>query len=97
MPDDLLPLHTEHWQDAYGRAKDLGLVWELVKGTHVARCVLQGHPLGIEARVLIDDEIHRTEAFKDRDKTSKALVDATWEWRQAFEAKGWTERTEGQR
>lgn len=77
--------NVEHWQDAFGKAKDLGEVWRLQKGAQTARCVLQGHPIGIEARVEIDGEVHRTEAFKD----SKAMVDATWEWRRAFKAKGW--------
>lgn len=27
-------LHVEHWQDDFGRAKDLGVVWALNKGTH---------------------------------------------------------------
>lgn len=77
---------VEHWQDSRGRAKNLGEVWTLQKGARVARCVLQGHPIGSEARVLIDDSVHRTEAFRD----SKSMIDATWEWRRAFEAKGWT-------
>lgn len=78
-------LHVDHWQDASGDAKDLGEVWTLQKGRRTARCVLQGHPLGIEARILVDDEVHRTEAFRD----SKAMVDATADWRAAFERKGW--------
>lgn len=77
---------TEHWHDwKTGFAKDLGVVWELVKGSHAARCVLQAHPLGTEAVVLIDGDIHRSEAFRD----SKAMIDATADWRAAFEGKGW--------
>lgn len=76
----------EHWQDwNTGRAKDLGVVWMLTKGAHTASCVLQGHPVGIEARVLIDGDLQRTEAFRE----STAMINTTWEWRQAFEAKGW--------
>lgn len=78
-------LRTEHWQDDHGHAKDLGTVWTLRKGNHVARCVLQGHPIGTEARVLIDSELHRTEAFRD----TKSMIDATFEWRVAFESRGW--------
>lgn len=78
-------LHTEHWQDDFGRAKDLGVVWVLYKRGRTARCVLQGHPVGTEARILIDDDVLSTKAFKD----SRTLVDETWEWRKAFEAKGW--------
>ncbi len=83
----------EHWQDDFGCAKDLGTVWVLGKGRHVARCVLQGHPIGTEARVLIDDVLQRTQAFRD----PKQMVDVTWEWRTAFEDKGWAyvERPEG--
>lgn len=78
-------LPVEDWQDKFGRAKDLGEVWALQNGARTARCLLQGHPLGIEARIIIDGEVQRTEAFRD----SKAMVDTTWEWRRAFEAKGW--------
>lgn len=84
----------EHWQDIHGRARDLGVVWILRKDTHEARCILQGHPVGIEARVLIDGEIHRTQAFRGR-KDSKEMIDATWEWRTAFEAKDWRDPNAG--
>jgi hypothetical protein len=77
--------HTEHWQDAFDNAKDVGVVWVLGKNGHEARCVLQGHPMGIEARVLIDGDVQRTEAFRD----SKVMLNATADWREAFEAKGW--------
>ena len=77
----------EHWQDwQTGEAKDLGEVWALRKGDHTARCVLQGHPIGVEARVLVDDDVQRTEAFRD----TAAMVNATADWRAAFEAKRWT-------
>lgn len=78
-------LYTEPWQDMYGRAKDLGVVWVLRKGQREARCVLQGHPCGVEARILIDDDLRRTEAFRD----TKAMIDTTTAWREAYEAKGW--------
>ena len=80
----------EHWQDERtGLAKNLGEVWALEKNGHKAVCLLQGHPVGIEARVLIDGEIHRTQAFRGR-KDSKEMIDVTWDWREAFEANGWT-------
>lgn len=78
-------LRAEHWQDPFGHARDLGEVWALRKAAHTARCVLQGHPIGIEARILIDGQVQRTEAFRD----SQAMIDATWEWRRAFEGNGW--------
>jgi hypothetical protein len=89
MSDEGSFRYVEHWQDSTGQAKDLGVVWVLRKGAHEARCVLQGHPLGIEARVLVDGEVIATKAFRDRDRSSKAMIDETWEWRKAFEAKGW--------
>lgn len=80
------PLHVESWQDfRTGQAKDLGEVWTLVKGGRQARCALQGHPFGIEAHVLVDGELHRTQAFRNQ----QAMIDETAAWREAFEAKGW--------
>lgn len=80
-------MSTEHWQDyRTGRAKDLGLVWTLRKGAHTATCILQGHPIGIEARVLLDGDVQATAAFKD----TKAMIDQTTAWREAFEVKGWS-------
>ncbi len=85
-PDDNAPLRrTEHWQDDHGRAKDLGMVWTLRKGMQTATCILQGHPIGTEARVLLDGDVQRTEAFRE----TKEMIDATAAWRAAFEAKGW--------
>lgn len=86
MNDEAPYRRVEHWQDTHGHTKDLGEVWTLVKGRREARCVLQGHPVGIEARVIVDGNIQRTEAFKD----SKTMINTTSEWRSAFEAKGWT-------
>ena len=78
----------EHWRDwQTGQAKDLGEVWALGKNGHRTRCILQGHPIGTEARVLIDDEVQRTEAFRNQ----KAMIDTTTAWREMFERKGWSE------
>lgn len=81
-------LCTEPWQDIYGHAKDLGEVWALKKGPRVVRCVLQGHPIGSEARILVDDALVSTQAFRD----TKTMVDTTTSWREAFESKGWSSR-----
>lgn len=75
----------EAWQDGTGRPKYLGEIWILRKSTHLAVCTLHGHPFGSEARVTIDEELHRSEVFK----APAPMVDATFEWRRAFEAKGW--------
>lgn len=77
----------EHWRDwQTGQAKDLGEVWTLEKNGRRARCVLQGHPIGTEARILVDDEIQRTEAFRNQE----AMIDTTTTWREMFEQKGWS-------
>lgn len=76
----------EHWQDwKTGRAKDLGEVWVLTKNGRTALCSLQGHPIGIEARVTLDGDVIATQAFRDQ----KAMIDRTAAWRAAYEAKGW--------
>ena len=75
----------ESWQDAHGQPKELGEVWRLRKGKREAACVLQGHPIGMEARVLVDDEVISTKAFRD----SAMMIDETAAWRAAFEGKGW--------
>lgn len=79
---------AEHWQDMDGRAKDLGVVWTLRKGPHTAICVLQGHPLGTEGRVLLDGDLHQTQAFRN----TSTMIDTTTSWREAFKAKGWAEQ-----
>lgn len=82
-------LHVEPWQDfRTGQAKDLGEVWTLGKAGRQARCALQGHPLGTEARVFVDGELHRTQAFRDQ----ATMITDTTAWREAFEAKGWRAR-----
>lgn len=75
----------EHWQDAYGRAKDLGDLWRLEKNGRQAICVLVGHPLGQEVRVTVDGDFKRSAVFKD----SKEMIDTMDEWRRLFEANGW--------
>lgn len=57
------------------------------KGTHTATCILQGHPLGAEGRVVLDGDVKATQAFRD----TKSMIDTTTAWREAFEAKGWVE------
>ena len=62
-----------------------GEIWTLHKGAHIAFCELWTHPLGREARLTIDGEWQRGEAFREL----SALLDATADWRKQFEAKGW--------
>lgn len=77
----------EEWQDwKTGEPKALGELWTLRKRTHEVSCVLVGHPVGSELRLLIDGRFERSQAFREG---AKAVVQAA-EWRELFEAKGWT-------
>lgn len=69
-----------------GTAKDMGEVWTLRKGSHLATCRLSTHPIGGEVRVTVDGELVRSEAKRD----GLALVDLGLEWQKQFEAKGWS-------
>jgi hypothetical protein len=68
-----------------GTPRELGEVWHLTKGTHVAVCTLRSHPKGGELRLTVDGEWQRGEALADGD----ALLDLAAEWRKQIEAKGW--------
>jgi hypothetical protein len=70
-----------------GRAREIAELWSLRKGTRVAVCSLSTHPIGGEIRVTVDGEMQRTEAKRE----ALALVDLGLEWKQQFNAKGWTE------
>jgi hypothetical protein len=72
---------VEDWQDwRTGQPKHLGDLWTLEKKGREALCVLVGHPLGSEARILVDGDLIRSEHFKN----GKEMLDATSEWRRAF-------------
>ncbi len=68
-----------------GRAREMGELWTLRKGSRVAVCDLWTHPSGGEARVMVDGEWQRGEAGRD----GLALVDLALEWKKQFQAKGW--------
>ena len=59
--------------------------WTLRKGKRVASCHLWTHPIGAEARVMVDGELLRSEAKRD----GLALVDLALEWKTQFQEKGW--------
>lgn len=40
-------------------------MWELGLGKRQARCVLQGHPMGVEARVEIDGDVVMMKGFRE--------------------------------
>jgi hypothetical protein len=74
----------EYWQ----RPKQVARLWSLHKGRRTSTCELWTHPVGGEIRVEVSgDEFVRSEAGRD----GLALIDNANEWRQQFEAKGWTQ------
>ena len=64
----------------------VGLWWRLTKGSRAVSCFIWTHPLGGELRCEVDGEMFGTRASR----SLKDLLDASREWRTAFEAKGWT-------
>lgn len=79
---------VDPWRDwRTGEAKHLGDLWSLRKKGRTALCILVGHPLGSEARVVVDGDLVRSEHFKD----TKRMLDTTASWRSAFESKGWSD------
>ena len=58
--------------------------WRLTKGSRAVVCDMWTHPLGGELRCEIDGEMFGTRASRDLND----LLDASAEWRKAFEGKG---------
>lgn len=71
-----------------GNRSILATSWTLEKNGREAIRVLVGHPLGSEARVLVDDDLIRSEHFKD----GKERLGATAEWQERLQAHGLVER-----
>lgn len=77
----------EPWKDwQTGQPKRLGDLWTLERNGRRAVCVLQGHPIGCEARLEVDGDFKRSEAFREG---ADAVVTADG-WRRLFEGNGWT-------
>lgn len=69
------------------RVEQLGDVWRMRKGTHAASAIVVSHPLGVELRLMIGDDLRHSQVFKDDDEPLLALAD---EWKAAMAAKGWS-------
>jgi hypothetical protein len=78
-----IPFNPPEWGGSPERIFEF---WKLTKGARVAVCALWNHPLGAEVRCDVDGEMWRTKASRDLGQ----LLDASDEWRKAFELKGWT-------
>lgn len=61
------------------------VMWELRKGSRVARCDLWRHPLGWELRCDVDGETRQTAVQRRRDTAE----DLAHDWQAAFNGKGW--------
>jgi hypothetical protein len=61
------------------------VIWELRKGSRIARCDPWRHPLGWEVRCDVDGETRQTAVLRVRE----TAVDRAADWQRAFEAKGW--------
>jgi hypothetical protein len=68
-----------------GMPKQAAEVWRLQKGNRHAICTLWTHPIGCEARVLVDGELHRSEAGR----IGLLIVELALDWRERFREKGW--------
>jgi hypothetical protein len=78
-----IPFNPPEWR---GQPVKISDFWTLTKGTRQAVCVLWNHPIGAEIRCDVDGEMVQTKASRDLGE----LLNASDEWRKAFEAKGWT-------
>lgn len=69
-----------------GEAREVSEVWRLRKGTRLAVCTLWTHPIGAEARVTVDGELHRSQAGR----SGLVVVELALDWKERFQEKGWT-------
>ena len=68
-----------------GSSERVGQWWRLTKGGRAVTCDIWTHPLGGELRCEVDGEMFGTRASRSLND----LLDASREWRKAFEGKGW--------
>ena len=67
-----------------GEPREMGEVWTLRKGSHLAVCRLRTHPYGGEACLDVDGEMHRMEAGR----AWQPLIELALEWKAQFQEKG---------
>jgi hypothetical protein len=72
-------------REFFSEAERLSPVWMVRKGGRAAECPVWTHPLGLELRLSVGDDLLRSEVIRDQD----ALIRVQETWRQALEAKGW--------
>lgn len=70
----------------------LATAWTLTKYGHRAVCTIHAHPLGVEVRLDLDGELHRSEmrrcALPVRELPADVLMFVA-DWRNKWAAKGW--------
>lgn len=73
-------------REFFTQSERLSPAWTLTKGTKTASCEVWSHVLGFELRALVGSELAQSHVCRTQDE----LIRVQWEWRTAFEAKGWT-------
>jgi hypothetical protein len=68
--------------------------WTLTKKGHTVICTIHAHPLGVELRLDLDGELHRSEVIRCAAPARPLpahVVDVIVGWRDKWIAKGWRE------
>jgi hypothetical protein len=72
----------------------LSTAWTLTKKGHRAVCTIHAHPLGVEVRLDLDGELHRSEVIRCavpvRELPAHVLTFVA-DWREKWVATGWAQ------
>lgn len=82
-----MPSHVPQREYWTGERTELGNAWTLTKGTKIARCILWSHQFGHELKLVVGDELLRSQACR----SGEQILTTHDEWKAAMLAKGWTE------
>jgi glycine/D-amino acid oxidase-like deaminating enzyme len=73
-------------------SKAIATAWTLTKRGHRVVCTIHEHPLGVEVRLDLDGELHRSDVIRCavpvRELPAHVLTFVT-DWREKWVAKGW--------
>jgi hypothetical protein len=58
-----------------GTPREQALAWVLLKGGRTACCALRSHPFGWELRATVDDELVKSQAYRDEAEVLRNLSD----------------------
>ena len=69
-----------------GTPRELGELFAPKKGrVHRAKCIIVTHSLGLELRLPLNGELHRSQVFRE----DARLLDEGDAWKSALEVRGW--------